>query len=89
MEYTNAVSFLVKCKDQAEVDKYWKALAADGGEEMECSWLTDKYGVRWQIAPTVLLEHVTDEDPERAKRAMQAMMKMKKIDVAAIEKAVG
>ena len=89
MEYTNAVSFLVKCKDQAEVDKYWKALTADGGEEMECSWLKDKYGVRWQIAPTVLLEYVTDKDPERAKRAMQAMMTMKKIDIAAIEKAVG
>jgi predicted 3-demethylubiquinone-9 3-methyltransferase (glyoxalase superfamily) len=88
MEYTEAVSFVVKCRDQAEVDKYWNALTADGGAEIDCSWCKDKYGLRWQIVPEVLLRYVTDKDAERAKRAMQAMFKMKKIDIAAIEKAV-
>src|SRR3954463_6904329 len=82
-----AVSFMVKCRDQAEVDKYWNALTADGGQESQCGWLKDKYGLSWQITPTVLLDSVSDKDPQKAKRAMQAMMKMKKIDIAAIEKA--
>ena len=88
MQYTEAVSFMVKCKDQAEVDKYWNALTADGGAEMECSWCKDKYGLRWQIAPEALLGYVSDKDPQKAKRAMQAMFKMKKIDIAGIERAV-
>ncbi len=87
MPYNESVSFLVKCKDQAEVDKYWNALTADGGQEMDCSWLKDKYGLRWQIAPTVLLDYIADKDPAKAQRTMQAMMTMKKIDIAAIEKA--
>jgi predicted 3-demethylubiquinone-9 3-methyltransferase (glyoxalase superfamily) len=87
-KFTEAVSFMVKCKDQAEVDKYWNALTADGGQESQCSWLKDKYGLSWQIVPEALLRYVTDKDPERAKRAMQAMFKMKKIDIATIEKAV-
>jgi predicted 3-demethylubiquinone-9 3-methyltransferase (glyoxalase superfamily) len=86
-KFTEAVSFLVKCRDQTEVDKYWNALTADGGQESQCGWLKDKYGLSWQIAPTVLLEAVSDHDPEKAKRAMQAMMTMKKIDIATIEKA--
>jgi predicted 3-demethylubiquinone-9 3-methyltransferase (glyoxalase superfamily) len=86
-KFTEAVSFLVKCRDQAEVDKYWSALTADGGQESQCGWLKDKYGLSWQIAPTVLLDSVSDKDPQKAKRAMQAMMTMRKIDVAAIEKA--
>ena len=86
-KFNEAVSFMVTCKDQAEVDKYWNALTADGGEESQCGWLKDKYGLSWQITPTVLLAYTTDKDPEKAKRAMQAMMKMKKIDIAAIEKA--
>ena len=86
-QFTEAVSFMVKCKDQAEVDKYWNALTADGGRESQCGWLKDRYGLSWQIAPTVLLTCITDKDPEKAKRTMQAMMKMKKIDIAAVEKA--
>ena len=86
-KFTEAVSFMVKCRDQAEVDKYWTALTADGGEESQCGWCKDKYGLSWQIAPTVLLQCITDKDPEKAKRVMQAMMTMKKIDIAAIEKA--
>ncbi|MEJ0074876.1 MAG: VOC family protein [Alphaproteobacteria bacterium] len=88
-QFTEAVSFLVKCKDQAEVDKYWNALTADGGQESQCGWLKDKYGLSWQIAPETLLNYVTGKDAERAKRVMQAMFTMKKIDVAAIEKAAG
>jgi len=87
-KFTEAVSFVVKCKDQAEVDKYWNALTADGGRESQCSWCKDRYGLSWQIVPEALLSYVTDKDPERAKRAMQAMFTMKKIDIAAIEKAV-
>jgi predicted 3-demethylubiquinone-9 3-methyltransferase (glyoxalase superfamily) len=86
-KFNEAVSFMVKCKDQAEVDKYWNALTADGGQQSQCGWLKDKYGLSWQITPTVLLACTTDQDPEKAKRAMQAMMTMKKIDIAAIEKA--
>src|SRR5262245_19351931 len=86
-KFTEAVSFMVNCKDQAEVDKYWNALTADGGEESQCGWLKDKYGLSWQITPAALLTYTTGKDPERAKRAMQAMFKMKKIDIAAIEKA--
>ena len=86
-KFNEAVSFVVKCKDQAEVDKYWNALTADGGQESQCGWLKDKNGLAWQITPTALLTYTTGQDPERAKRAMQAMFKMKKIDIAAIEQA--
>ena len=86
-KFNEAVSFMVTCKDQAEVDKYWNALTADGGQESQCGWLKDRYGLSWQITPTVLLACTTDKDPEKAKRAMQAMLTMKKIDIAAIEKA--
>jgi predicted 3-demethylubiquinone-9 3-methyltransferase (glyoxalase superfamily) len=86
-KFNEAVSFMVMCKDQAEVDKYWNALTADGGQESQCGWLKDKYGLSWQITPTALLSYTTGKDTERARRAMQAMMTMKKIDIAAIEKA--
>src|SRR3954468_6121106 len=85
-KFNEAVSFMVKCKDQAEVDKYWNALTADGGQEIECGWCKDKYGLRWQIVPEVMGALITDSDPEKAKRTMQAMMKMKKLDIAALEK---
>src|SRR3954471_10306110 len=87
-KFNEAVSFSVKCKDQAEVDKYWNALTADGGQESQCGWCKDKYGLSWQITPAALLTYTTGKDPEKAKRAMQAMFTMKKIDIAAIEKAV-
>ena len=86
-KFTEAVSFYVRCETQAEVDDYWNKLTADGGQESQCGWLKDKYGLSWQIAPTVLLRCISDKDPAKAQRAMQAMMKMKKIDIAAIEKA--
>ena len=86
-KFTEAVSFMVKCRDQAEVDKYWNALTANGGQESQCGWLKDKYGLSWQITPAALLAYITDKDPEKAKRTMHAMMTMKKIDIAALEKA--
>lgn len=86
-KFNEAVSFFVKCKDQAEVDRYWNALTADGGQESQCGWLKDKYGLSWQIAPTAVLEYMTDKDSAKATRAMQAMMKMKKIDIATVEQA--
>lgn len=86
-KFTEAVSFSVDCKDQEEVDEFWEKLTADGGEESQCSWLKDKYGLSWQIVPTVLPEMLRDKDPEKAQRVMQAMMKMKKIDIAALQRA--
>jgi len=86
-KFNEAVSIVVKCRDQAEVDRYWDALTAGGGQESQCGWLKDKYGLSWQITPESLLTYTTGKDPERARRAMQAMMTMKKIDIATIEKA--
>jgi predicted 3-demethylubiquinone-9 3-methyltransferase (glyoxalase superfamily) len=81
-----AVSFSVSCADQAEVDRYWAALT-DGGEESMCGWLQDRFGLSWQIVPTRLVELLADPDPERAGRAMQAMLGMRKIVVAELEAA--
>ena len=81
-----AVSFSVSCADQAEVDHYWDALS-EGGEESMCGWLQDRFGVFWQIVPTRLPELLGDPDPERAQRAMQAMLGMRKIVVAELERA--
>ncbi|MFP5317107.1 MAG: VOC family protein [Acidimicrobiia bacterium] len=84
--FNEAVSFQVMCEDQDEVDSYWAKLT-DGGEEGPCGWLKDRYGLSWQVVPTRLVELVGDPDPERAARAMQCMMGMKKIDIAACERA--
>ena len=81
-----AVSFSVSCADQAEVDHYWDALS-EGGEESMCGWLQDRFGVFWQIVPTRLPELLGDPDPERAQRAMQAMLGMRRIVVAELERA--
>jgi len=78
-----AVSIVVECADQAEVDYYWERLT-EGGQEVACGWLTDKYGFSWQVVPTVLLEMTTDPDPAKAARATAAMMTMKKFDIAAL-----
>lgn len=83
---TPAASISVLTEDQAETDRLWGALT-EGGEEMQCAWLTDRFGVSWQIVPRRLPELLADPDPERAGRAMQAMMVMKKIDIAALEAA--
>jgi predicted 3-demethylubiquinone-9 3-methyltransferase (glyoxalase superfamily) len=85
--FTEAVSFLVECEDQAEVDHYWDALIAGGGSEGPCGWLKDKYGLSWQIVPKGFEDLYRDDDPERADRAMQAMMKMRKLDIAALRAA--
>ncbi|HVU78887.1 MAG TPA: VOC family protein [Gaiellaceae bacterium] len=81
-----AVSFMVDCESQDEVDHYWSRLA-DGGQEIACGWVSDRYGVSWQIVPRRLRELLADPDPGRAQRAMAAMLQMKKIDVAELERA--
>jgi len=86
-KFTEAVSFIVYCDTQAEVDRYWSALTASGGEEGPCGWLKDKFGLSWQVTPTKLIEMVTSKDKPKAGRAMGAMMQMKKIDIAKIEAA--
>lgn len=86
-QYTEAMSLFVRCENQAEVDRYWEALTADGGEEIQCGWLKDKYGLRWQIVPQRLMEIWRDEDPARAGRVMQAMFTMRKLDIAELERA--
>jgi predicted 3-demethylubiquinone-9 3-methyltransferase (glyoxalase superfamily) len=85
--FTEAVSFQVACESQQEVDRFWAALTADGGEESQCGWLKDKFGLSWQIVPTQLGEILGDPDPERARRAMEAMLKMSKLDIAALRRA--
>ena len=85
-KFTEAVSFQVDCQDQAEVDRLWSQLT-DGGEEGPCGWLKDRFGLSWQIVPRRLWELLGDPDPERSERAMKAMLQMKKIDVAAVERA--
>lgn len=85
--FNEAISFLVDCKSQAEVDELWERLTADGGEESMCGWLKDKYGLSWQIIPTALGEMLADPDPEKAGRVMQAMLQMRKIDIAALKQA--
>lgn len=86
-KFTPATSWFVNCEDQAEVDDLWQKLLADGGKPSRCGWLTDKYGVSWQIIPKALGQLLQDKDAARAGRVMQAMMAMVKIDVAGLEKA--
>lgn len=85
--FDEAVSFRINCADQDEVDHYWSRLTADGGAESQCGWLKDKYGLSWQVVPAALQELMTDPDAGRAQRAMEAMLKMQKIDVAALRAA--
>jgi predicted 3-demethylubiquinone-9 3-methyltransferase (glyoxalase superfamily) len=86
-KFTEAISLFVSCETQQEVDELWAKLTADGGEESQCGWLKDKFGLSWQIIPTALGEMLGDKDPEKAKRAMEAMLKMKKIDIKALKQA--
>jgi 2-polyprenyl-6-hydroxyphenyl methylase/3-demethylubiquinone-9 3-methyltransferase len=86
-KHSEAFSFQVSTADQAETDRYWNAIVGNGGAESACGWCKDKWGIHWQITPAVLIQAVTDPDPAVAKRAFDAMMTMKKIDVARIEAA--
>ena len=85
--FTEAVSFQVDCADQAEVDRFWDRLVGDGGEESQCGWLKDRYGLSWQIVPAGMDDLFADPDPARAQRAVQAMLGMRKLDVAALRAA--
>jgi len=85
--FNDAVSMSVDCADQAEVDRYWSALTADGGRPVQCGWLKDRYGLSWQIVPRRLIELLSGPDPAAAKRVMQAMLEMVKLDIAALEAA--
>jgi predicted 3-demethylubiquinone-9 3-methyltransferase (glyoxalase superfamily) len=85
--FDEAISFVIECDDQAEVDRLWDALAADGGEPGPCGWIKDRFGVSWQITPRRLNELTDDPDPERARRAMEAMLTMGKIEIAELERA--
>jgi predicted 3-demethylubiquinone-9 3-methyltransferase (glyoxalase superfamily) len=85
--FTEAVSFMVGCQSQEEVDYFWNALTSDGGREDACGWLKDKFELSWQIIPDRLIELLGDPDPGRSQRAMQAMLQMKKIEIAELERA--
>lgn len=85
--FNDAISLSVRCEDQGEVDRFWTALTADGGKPVQCGWLKDKYGLSWQIVPKRLGELISDPDPDRGRRVMQAMLRMVKLDVAALEAA--
>jgi len=85
--FNEAVSFVIDCEDQGEVDRLWGELTANGGEPGPCGWLKDRFGLSWQIVPRRLDELLNDPDPERARRAMDAMLKMGKIEVAELERA--
>lgn len=85
--FSEAISFYVDCADQAEVDRLWDALLAGGGQESQCGWLKDRYGVSWQIVPKTLVELMNDPDPAKAGRVVQAMLGMRKIDVQGLRDA--
>lgn len=80
-KFNESVSFVVSCKTQEEVDYFWEKLTPGGGQESECGWLKDKFGLSWQVTPTVLIDMLNDNDPKKAERVMKAMMQMQKIDI--------
>ena len=86
-EFNDAISMVVLCDDQAELDRYWDALLAGGGKPQACGWLVDRFGVRWQIVPTILDQMLRDPDPARSKRVTDALLKMVKLDIATLEQA--
>lgn len=85
--HSEAISFQIPCKDQAEIDKYWNLLLADGGQESQCGWLKDKFGVSWQVTSPEMMKYLGGADPDGAQRATQAMLGMKKINLAEMERA--
>ena len=80
-KFNESISFVVNCETQKEVDYYWKKITADGGQESACGWLKDKFGVSWQITPTVLIDMLHDKDPKKSERVMHAMLQMQKIEI--------
>jgi len=86
-KFNESVSYVIHCKDQAEVDRYWAKLVEGGGEHSQCGWLKDRFGLSWQVTPDVLLEFIADPDTAKQQRVMQAMMQMAKLDIAALRKA--
>jgi predicted 3-demethylubiquinone-9 3-methyltransferase (glyoxalase superfamily) len=86
-KFTEAISLMINCKDQKEVDYYWEKLLAGGGQESACGWLKDKYGLSWQVTPTILLEMVSDKDRKKAQRAFDAMLQMRKIEIKKLKEA--
>jgi predicted 3-demethylubiquinone-9 3-methyltransferase (glyoxalase superfamily) len=86
-EFNDAVSLMVECEDQAEIDRYWNALLKDGGKEVACGWLNDRFGLRWQIVPATMQEWMSDPDPARSKRVTDAMLQMVKLDLATLKRA--
>jgi len=86
-KFNESISFVINCETQEEVDYFWAKLTENGGEESPCGWLKDKFGVSWQVTPTVLIDMLHDSDPEKVERVMQAMLQMKKIDIKALEDA--
>ena len=86
-DFNHAISFMVHCDDQAEIDRYWNALLADGGKAEDCGWVRDKFGLYWQITPTALNDLMSDPDRTKARRVAQAMLKMKKLDLGALRAA--
>jgi predicted 3-demethylubiquinone-9 3-methyltransferase (glyoxalase superfamily) len=85
--FNDAISLAVRCADQAEVDRYWNALTADGGNPVQCGWLKDKFGVSWQIVPTALIAMLQDKDRQKAKRVTEALMQMVKLDIGKLQQA--
>ena len=86
-KFTEAVSFVILCEDQEEIDRYWDVLTANGGQESMCGWLKDKYGLSWQVTPTRVIELL--KDPAKGPKAMEAVLQMRKLDIAKIEAAAG
>ncbi len=86
-DFNDAISMVVLCEDQAELDRYWNALLAGGGQEQACGWLIDRFGLRWQVMPARLVDMMADKDPARSKRVTDAMLQMVKLDIAQLEKA--
>jgi predicted 3-demethylubiquinone-9 3-methyltransferase (glyoxalase superfamily) len=86
-KFNESVSFVVNCETQEEVDYFWEKLTADGGDESQCGWLKDKFGLSWQVTPTVLIDMLRDKDPEKAERVMKAMLQMQKIEIPKLKAA--
>ncbi len=88
-KFNESISFVLNCETQKEIDYFWEKLTADGGEESQCGWLKDKFGLSWQVTPTVLIDMLHDNDPEKAERVMKAMLQMQKIEIPKLKAAYG